>query len=77
MSARSLSVRGTSPDDLWDLQCARCQSDLVVHLPDPQTPDRLLGTCPDCKSWFLIDARGLRMTRVPEEIDRFQDAPHS
>jgi hypothetical protein len=35
--------------------CQECESTLRLHQPDPELPDRLLGTCDDCKSWFLID----------------------
>jgi hypothetical protein len=36
--------------------CLDCQTELVLHQPDPDLPDRLLGTCVKCKSWFLIEA---------------------
>ena len=40
--------------------CQACESTLRLHQPDTESPDRLLGTCDDCKSWFLIDvARGI------------------
>ena len=41
-------------------RCQECESTLRLHQPDTELPDRLLGTCDDCKSWFLIDvARGI------------------
>ena len=36
------------------------EKNLIVHQPDPETPDRLLGTCDECKSWYLMDARTKR-----------------
>ena len=36
--------------------CLDCHTELLLHQPDPELPDRLLGTCDECKSWFLVDA---------------------
>ena len=36
--------------------CQNCHTGLVVHQPDPDLPGRLIGTCDECKAWFLIDA---------------------
>jgi hypothetical protein len=42
--------------------CRNCRSRLLLHQPDPHLPDRLLGTCDRCKSWYIIDAAaGLRL----------------
>src|SRR5689334_7442705 len=35
--------------------CRACGSDLILHQPDPEMPERLLGTCGGCKSWYLIE----------------------
>jgi hypothetical protein len=35
--------------------CPNCQCELSVHQPDLELPDRMLGTCPECKSWYLMD----------------------
>ncbi len=36
-------------------QCLNCSSDLTLHQPDMDTPERLLGVCESCKHWYLID----------------------
>jgi hypothetical protein len=36
-------------------ECPCCGADLSVHQPDPEWPDQLLGTCHECRSWFLLD----------------------
>ncbi len=59
--------RGTAPDreEFYALRCPRCGSPLVLHQPDPGLPDRLLTVCEDCKSWYVSDGRGARLTPVP------------
>ncbi len=39
-------------------QCLNCLSDLILHQPDINTPERLLGVCESCKHWYLIDLVG-------------------
>ena len=38
-----------------DADCPNCGDELLIHQPDPETPDRLLGTCDECKSWYLLN----------------------
>src|SRR5438874_983801 len=57
------------PDDASELACPACHAVLVLHQPDPQLPDRLLGICEECRAWFLIDAAGEVMVRLPDEDD--------
>ena len=37
------------------LVCRACGSDLSLHQPDPEMPERILGTCEECKTWYLFD----------------------
>lgn len=37
------------------IRCTYCRCQMALHMPDPDQPDRMLGTCLTCKSWFLID----------------------
>ncbi len=37
------------------LTCPCCKQSLVIHQPDSQNPDRLLGTCSHCSTWALLD----------------------
>jgi len=50
--------------------CLNCNSRLVLHQPDLDAPDRLLGVCERCKHWFLIDVladmTGEIMVRLPD-----------
>ena len=50
-------------------RCSGCHRDLALHQPDPQSPDRLLGTCEECHAWFLILAVPGLMIRLPDEQD--------
>lgn len=47
--------------------CPHCDEPLVLHQPDADQPDRLLGTCPDCRAWFLIDSEAEVMVRLPDQ----------
>jgi hypothetical protein len=35
--------------------CRECEVDLNVHQPDEGRPEHLLGTCPCCGAWYLIE----------------------
>lgn len=48
-----------------EVLCARCQSALERHQPDAEQPDRLLGTCGACGSWFLLDLAASVMIALP------------
>ena len=37
------------------IHCLACDCELILHQPDPDLPERLLGTCDACKSWFLVE----------------------
>jgi hypothetical protein len=67
----SLDLVHTSTDTelLAELECARCGATLWIHQPDEQLAARLLGTCPDCHAWYLIDAETGLMALLPDETD--------
>lgn len=44
-----------APGDFSTVQCARCQGDLEFHQPDMDAPHRILATCGECGSWYLLD----------------------
>jgi hypothetical protein len=44
-------------------RCPECASPIVIHQPDTDLPDRLLGTCPRCGTWCLLDG-GLRLVAI-------------
>jgi hypothetical protein len=43
----------TGPEE--PTSCPRCREMLDLSQPDPEDPDRLIGTCSGCGSWFLIE----------------------
>jgi hypothetical protein len=47
------------------VRCVSCTDPLVLHQPDEACPDRLLGTCPECGVWFLIDRAQDFMLQLP------------
>ena len=49
-----------------EVLCTGCDASLDIHQPDPESPDRFLGTCPDCGAWFLIDDQVHLMILVPD-----------
>ena len=36
-------------------ECPGCGMELDIHQPDHGLPERLLGTCPACRSWHIIE----------------------
>lgn len=55
-------------DDYYGTRCPECRGRLVVHQPDERLPHRLLGTCRSCLAWFLMDAAGGLVFRLPNEL---------
>jgi hypothetical protein len=41
-------------------ECRECDVDLNVHQPDEDRPEHLLGTCPCCGAWYLIELNSER-----------------
>jgi hypothetical protein len=61
-------IRITSdPEHPLLVQCSSCHDFLMLHQPDEDTPQRLLGTCPECRTWFLIDGHTDVMVKLPDE----------
>lgn len=54
------------PESLMSTKCSRCQSDVDVHQPDPQKPDRLLAVCALCCSWSLMFCKSGIMAVLPD-----------
>jgi hypothetical protein len=61
------------PADLSAVACPGCHESMEVLQPEPGRPGRLLGTCPSCSAWYLIDAVGAVMCRLPD-ADALRDA---
>jgi hypothetical protein len=61
MSSYSFSWNGENPHCFTEITCPNCHSVLNIHLPDPMLPDRLLGTCGECKSWYVMDCESSTM----------------
>jgi hypothetical protein len=45
--------------------CPQCGSPLTLNQPDPELANRLLGTCDDCKSWYVTNRKGTNLTPIP------------
>jgi hypothetical protein len=54
---------------LGELECTRCNATLDIHQPDEQLTARLLGACPNCQAWHLIDVETGLMVVLPDETD--------
>jgi hypothetical protein len=63
----------SSRKSLSRVRCPNCGYRMSVHQPDPQSPERLLGTCPACKSWYLMDCVDNVMFLIPD--DHLRDGP--
>lgn len=68
----SLAVTTISADfeEMVHTHCPNCCEFLAIHLPDPQTPDRMLAICPGCDLWYYIevnpDGGSAVMVRLPD-----------
>jgi hypothetical protein len=38
--------------------CPHCLTELQMHQPDRDLPNRLLAVCEACHSWYLMDNEG-------------------
>jgi hypothetical protein len=43
------------PEGLAVAPCLECSGTLRLSQPDLEMPERLIGACPSCKQWYLID----------------------
>jgi hypothetical protein len=55
-----------APAELAWTTCQVCLGSLELHQPDFDTPTRMLGTCPDCKAWFVLDADRDTIVRIDD-----------
>lgn len=59
MPQKTVTVRlarvSTRPEDAEVVVCSQCGESLELHQPDAGFPDRMLGTCDVCRTWFLMD----------------------
>ena len=54
-------------DESANIRCAKCLEELDRHQLDVELPNRLLGTCESCKTWYLIDLEEGLMLLLPGE----------
>jgi hypothetical protein len=58
-TSRAPSGRSPAPDPGWSNApcppCPRCACRLDLHQPQPNLPERLLGTCDSCDTWAVIE----------------------
>jgi hypothetical protein len=66
MRATAAAFEWVRIEDIGEVLCGCCQSVLDRHQPDPDRPDRMLGTCPECGAWFLIDGDARTMLALPD-----------
>lgn len=53
--------------------CLACGDHLLIHQPDPESPERLLGTCDTCGSWHIMDCDRSVTVLLPD-ADALRDA---
>ncbi len=61
------------PGDLASACCPGCDHHLGLTQPESEEPARLIGTCPECGRWYLLDwhpgsSEGL-MVLLPDHQD--------
>lgn len=66
MKMPTLAAERVRIGDAAELPCAGCGGELEIHQPDVDRPDQLLGTCPECGTWFLVDGVTRAMQALPD-----------
>ena len=61
----SIRVDSGGLDGCFNLECPKCSTPLVLHQPDIDSPDRMLGICYRCRAWYLLDGLAEVMTELP------------
>ena len=56
--------------DLALFRCLSCDAALDLQQPDVSFPDRLLGVCPGCRDWHVLD---MELTEEPGVMVRLPD----
>lgn len=68
-----MSRRILNPSLPLEVECDGCGIPLDIHQPDPNRPDRLLGTCEACGNWVLIvaddESNSALLVRLPEAAE--------
>ena len=56
-NAASVGDRPEASDEQGKVRCPCCGEALDLTRPDPRHAEMLLGLCPACPTWTLVDAR--------------------
>lgn len=43
------------PDGPINIDCLNCETPIEIHQPDSELPERMLGTCENCRTWYLVE----------------------
>ena len=68
MAVFCFAWESTDPDALLQIRCPECRVPLVLHQPDEESDERMLGVCGTCRSWFLVDCVSHAMLRLPDKV---------
>lgn len=85
MAWKSFTLDQESLSPFEELPCPRCGTFLVVHAPDPDNSERMLGVCGECHAWYLMHCAEGKMMRLPDAPDtvsrkaggKGRSSPHS
>jgi hypothetical protein len=53
-------------DNLFEVECPKCSAPLVLHQPDIDLPEHMLGVCSECQAWYLLNASAGVMALLPD-----------
>jgi uncharacterized protein YbaR (Trm112 family) len=62
--------------DLATLKCQVCKGFIEIHQPNPVEPERILGTCPQCGLWYLIESQEKIDQIMVLQLPDFAAIPH-
>lgn len=45
--------------------CPRCRTEVDLTQPDREAPERLIGVCPECRAWYVVDLEARAVLTLP------------
>jgi hypothetical protein len=53
-------------DNCFHVECPKCSTALLLHQPDVDWPDQMIGICCNCQVWYLLDLAAGLMAVLPD-----------
>ena len=71
----SVALYSISAVRLSELSCRKCRTPLDIHQPDPNQPDKFLGTCSGCGCWYRVEAKLSEARATVMQLPELSEVP--